>query len=58
MYLMRDLLALSYPYIGEKLGKRDHTTAMHAHLKVSEDLKKDSKLEEELRLIREKYQTN
>ena len=58
MYLIREDLHGSYPYIGQKFGGRDHTTAMHAHLKVSEDLKKDSKLEEELRQIREKYQTN
>jgi len=56
MYLIREDLQGSYPYIGQKFGGRDHTTAMHAHVKVSGDLKKDSKLEEELRLIREKYQ--
>src|SRR3989344_249691 len=30
MYLLRDVLDLSFPYIGEKLGKRDHTTAIYA----------------------------
>jgi len=30
MYLIRKELNGSYPYIGEKLGGRDHTTVMYA----------------------------
>ncbi|MBI4121569.1 MAG: chromosomal replication initiator protein DnaA [Candidatus Ryanbacteria bacterium] len=54
MYLMREDYHGSYPMIGQKLGGRDHTTALHAYLKISEDLKKDSKLVEELKQIRAK----
>lgn len=56
MYLIREDLKGSYPYIGQKFGGMDHTTAIHAYEKVSEDLKKDSGLEEEIKAIREKYQ--
>lgn len=54
MYLLREDFHGSYPYIGQKLGGRDHTTALHAHDKVTTDLKKNGKLVEEIRLIREK----
>jgi chromosomal replication initiator protein len=53
MYLMRNELRYSYPGIGEKLGGRDHTTAIHAYEKISESLKYDEKLIEEINYIRE-----
>ncbi len=56
MYLIREDLKGSYPYIGNKFGGMDHTTAIHAYEKVSDDLKKNSGLEEEIKAIREKYQ--
>lgn len=54
MYLLREDFHGSYPYIGQKLGGRDHTTALHAHEKIQKELKSNGKLVEELRLIREK----
>ncbi len=56
MYLIREDLGGSYPYIGQKFGGMDHTTAIHAYEKVSSELKKNPKLENEMRIIREKYQ--
>ncbi|MFA6047391.1 MAG: chromosomal replication initiator protein DnaA [Parcubacteria group bacterium] len=53
MYLMRSELQYSYPGIGEKLGGRDHTTAIHAYEKISKALKTDEKLSEELTLLKE-----
>lgn len=53
MYLMRSELQYSYPGIGEKLGGRDHTTAIHAYEKISECLENDEKLNEELAAIKE-----
>jgi chromosomal replication initiator protein len=48
MFLMRSELSYSYPGIGDKLGGRDHTTAMHACDKIINALKIDEKLNEEL----------
>lgn len=53
MYLMRSELQYSYPGIGEKLGGRDHTTAIHAYEKIAECLKNDEKINEEINAIRE-----
>lgn len=54
MYLMRAELQASYPGIGEQLGGRDHTTAMHAHEKISRELEQDDVLEQELNVIKSK----
>jgi chromosomal replication initiator protein len=54
MYLLREDFHGSYPFIGQKLGGRDHTTALHAYEKISDELKKDSKLVEEIKQIRGK----
>lgn len=56
MFLIREDLMGSYPYIGQKFGGMDHTTAIHAHDKITEEAKRNSKLEDELKIIREKYQ--
>lgn len=52
MYLMRDILEMSYPYIGEKMG-RDHTTAIHAVEKISQEINKNSSLNQKINLIRD-----
>jgi chromosomal replication initiator protein len=54
MYVLRDDLKCSFPFIGEKLGKKDHTTAIHAYKKIKNELKTNQDLEEELKLIRER----
>jgi len=54
MYLMRDLLDLSFPYIGEKMGKRDHTTAIYAYEKISQEVNKNQGLNHKIMLIKEK----
>ncbi|MBI2024527.1 MAG: chromosomal replication initiator protein DnaA [Candidatus Harrisonbacteria bacterium] len=54
MYLLRDVLNLSFPYIGERLGKRDHTTAMYAFEKISQEVNKNSMLNNKIMLIKEK----
>ncbi len=53
MFLMRTELQYSYPGIGDKLGGRDHTTALHAYEKISKLLEYDEKLSEELEHIKE-----
>ncbi len=52
MYLLRDILGLSYPYIGEKMG-RDHTTAIHSFEKITVELTKNSNLNQKMFQIRE-----
>jgi chromosomal replication initiator protein len=54
MYLMRAELQASYPGIGEQLGGRDHTTAMHAFEKISKELEQNETLEQDLNIIRSK----
>ena len=54
MYLLREDFSGSYPYIGQRFGGRDHTTAIHAYEKVMQNLKRDTTLAEEVRRIREK----
>ena len=53
MYLLRDMLGLSYPYIGKKLGKRDHTTAIYACEKIRNALSKNPALNQRITMIRE-----
>lgn len=52
MYLIRDVLEMSYPHIGEKMG-RDHTTAIHAVEKISQEINKNSSLNQKINLIKE-----
>jgi len=54
MHLMRKELSMSYPNIGNELGNRDHTTAMHADHKIEDKLENDLKLKQEMELIKQK----
>lgn len=58
MYLLREDLKLSYPAIGQELGGRDHTTAMHAHTKIQQEIAADAKLREEIELIKQQAQNH
>ena len=48
MYLSRELTDFSLPKIGEEFGGRDHTTVIHAHEKISKDLKEDPIFKQEV----------
>ncbi|MBP9695010.1 MAG: chromosomal replication initiator protein DnaA [Candidatus Magasanikbacteria bacterium] len=54
MFLLRQELKLSYPAIGDELGGRDHTTAMHAHTKISLEVENDLKLKQEIEMIKQR----
>ncbi len=54
MYLLREELKCSFPFIGDKLGKKDHTTAIHAYKKILADLGANPVLEMELKAVKEK----
>ena len=58
MFLMRDELKMSYPAIGDELGGRDHTTAMHAHDKVGREIENDLKLKQEVELLKQRLYIN
>ncbi len=52
MYLLRDICDLSYPYIGEKLG-RDHTTAIHSYEKINRESNQDPALNQKILMIKD-----
>lgn len=52
MYILREDFNTSYPYIGQKLGGRDHTTVIHAYEKIKRDLKEDNVLSQEMEQIK------
>lgn len=52
MFLLRDILGLSYPYIGEKMG-RDHTTAIHSFEKINNEVNRNTSLSQKIFRIKE-----
>ena len=57
VFLIREELSTSYPTIGNELGGRDHTTAMHAYNKVYNEINKNGneKLKQEIESIRQSF---
>jgi chromosomal replication initiator protein len=58
MYLMREVLKMSYPNIGDKFGGKDHTTVIHACAKIEKELRFDTQLSQEINSIKEKVFVN
>ncbi len=54
MFLMREEANASFPNIGQELGKRDHTTAMHAYAKIKNSLNDNEKIRQDIALIKQK----
>ena len=54
MYLLREDLKSSYPFIGRKFGGKDHTTAIHSCGKVLKELEINKSLNDEINLIRQR----
>jgi len=52
IYLLRDISELSYPYIGEKLG-RDHTTAIHSYEKINKEINRNPALNQKILTIKD-----
>jgi len=52
-FLLRSLINMSYPEIGEKIGKRDHTTAIYSCEKISQEINKNQRLNQKIFLIKE-----
>jgi chromosomal replication initiator protein len=53
MFLLKDLLGMSFSDIGNKLGKRDHTTVIHACDKIAQRMNIDQNLNNKIILIKE-----
>lgn len=54
MYLLREEARCSYPNIGQELGGRDHTTAMHAYTKIAQELESNDKVRQDIHLLRQR----
>ena len=54
MYLLREELKSSYPFIGRKFQGKDHTTAIHSCEKITKELQVSEKLREEIVLIKQR----
>jgi len=57
MFLLRNLLKSSYPFIGRKFGGKDHTTAIHACGKIGKELGNNENLTNEIDLIKQRIFT-
>lgn len=58
MYMLREDLNISYPSIGQKFGGKDHTTVIYAYEKISNAIKIDNKLCNEIDQIRQSLCVN
>jgi len=58
MYLSRELTDYSLPKIGEAFGGRDHTTVIHAHEKITTQLKVDQDLYKIVQNLSEKIKNH
>lgn len=58
MYLCRELTDTSLPKIGEAFGGRDHTTALHACEKISEEIKTNPATAELVQQLRDEINGN
>lgn len=58
MYLLREELDYSFPNIGQELGGRDHTTAMHAYGKIKNQIIDNEKTKQDITLLKQKIFNN
>lgn len=54
MFLLREETKCSFPTIGDHLGGRDHTTAMHACGKITQLIQDDPQVKQDISSIRER----
>ncbi len=53
IYLLRKELNYSYPYIGKKIGGKDHTTVMYSFSKIEKEIENNNEIKEEISYIKE-----
>lgn len=54
MFLMREEIKCSFPTIGQEIGGRDHTTAIHAYNKIRREIDESPKIKQDIDLIRQR----
>jgi len=54
MFLLRQEMKASFPFIGRKFGGKDHTTAIYAYEKIAKEVNKSESLDEEIELIKQR----
>lgn len=54
MYLMRKENNFSFPTIGQEIGGRDHSTAMHACVKIEREIEINDSLRQDIELIKQR----
>ena len=57
MFLLREMLKNSYPFIARKMGGKDHTTAIHSCEKINKEMKINETLNNEIDLIKQRIFT-
>jgi len=55
MFLLRESLKSSFPFIGSKFGGKDHTTAIYSYEKILKEVEKNENLGEEINLIKQRF---
>lgn len=48
MFIIRDMIGLSYTKIAEFFGKKDHTTVMHAEEKIAKDMRASANIKKDV----------
>ncbi|MBI2577295.1 MAG: chromosomal replication initiator protein DnaA [Candidatus Wildermuthbacteria bacterium] len=54
MYLLREELKSSFPFIGKRFGGKDHTTAIYACEKIGKEMQESEILFDEINLIKQR----
>ena len=58
MYLIREETASSLPAIGAVFGGKDHTTVLHAYEKIADLSKEDTRVQGDIRELRQRLRNN
>ncbi|MCX6796116.1 MAG: chromosomal replication initiator protein DnaA [Candidatus Falkowbacteria bacterium] len=58
MFLMRREINTSYPTIGQEIGGRDHTTAMHAFNKISKEMEESERVKQDIESVKQLLYSN
>ena len=58
MFLMRREINTSYPTIGQEIGGRDHTTAMHAFNKVAKEIEENERIKQDVESVKQLLYNN